>query len=52
MFDFVWMLHIMDYDERSDANNALLRIASATGLLFAVTGVWLLFYSFRRRRPA
>jgi len=51
-FDFFWMLHIMDYDERSDANNALLRIASATGLLFAATGVWLLFYSFKRRRPA
>jgi hypothetical protein len=51
-FDFFWMLHIMDYDERSDANNALLRVSGAIGLLFAVTGVWLLFYSFKRRRPA
>ena len=51
-FDFFWMLHIMDYEERSDANNALLRVASAIGLVFAVTGVWLLFYSFKRRRPA
>ena len=51
-FDFFWMLHIMDYDERSDANNTLLRVSSAIGLLFAVTGVWLLFYSFKRRRPA
>jgi hypothetical protein len=48
-FDFVWMLHIMDYGTRSDVNNTLLRIASATGLLFALSGVWLLFYSFRRR---
>ena len=51
-FDIFWMLHIMDYDERSDANNALLRISSAVGLLFAITGVWLLFYSFKRRRAA
>lgn len=48
-FDFLFMLHIMDYDERSDVNNLLLRIASATGLLFALSGVWLLLYSFRRR---
>ena len=51
-FDVFWMLHIMDYDERSDANNGLLRTASALGLVFAVSGVWLLFNSFRRRRPA
>jgi hypothetical protein len=51
-FDIFWMLHIMDYEERSDANNALLRIASALGVAFAITGVWLLFYSFKRRRPA
>lgn len=51
-FDFLWMLHIMDYDERSDVNNTLLRIASSAGLLFALSGVWLLFYSFTRRRRA
>jgi hypothetical protein len=51
-FDVFWMLHIMDYAERSDANNGLLRTASVLGLAFAVTGVWLLFYSFRRRRRA
>lgn len=48
-FDFLWMLHIMDYDERSDVNNTLLRVAAAVGFLFALSGVWLLFYSFRRR---
>lgn len=51
-FDFLWMLHIMDYDERSDVNNTLLRVASSAGLLFALSGVWLLFYSFTRRRRA
>lgn len=48
-FDFLFMLHIMDYDERSDVNNTLLRVASVGGLLFALSGMWLLLYSFKRR---
>lgn len=51
-FDFLWMFHIMDYDTRSDVNNTLLRVASMAGLVFALSGVWLLFYSFRRRAAA
>jgi uncharacterized iron-regulated membrane protein len=56
IFDMFWMLHVMDYGyERDDMNNMLLRIVSAAGVAFGVTGVWLLFYSFRpgraRRRP-
>jgi uncharacterized iron-regulated membrane protein len=50
IFDFMWMLHIMDYDERSDAHNLLLKTAQVTGLIFAITGAWLLFYSFSGRR--
>lgn len=51
-FDFLWMFHIMDYEARSDVNNTLLRVASAVGLLFVLSGAWLLFYSFRRRNAA
>ena len=51
-FDLFWMLHIMDYEERSDVNNLLLRITSAVGTVFALTGLWLLVYSFSRRRVA
>lgn len=51
-FDFVWMLHIMDYEAREDVNNTLLRVASATGLAFALSGLWLLLYSFNRRKQA
>jgi len=51
-FDFLWMLHIMDYEERTDSNNMLLRIASSMGVVFALSGLWLLFYSFSKRRPA
>lgn len=51
-FDLLWMFHIMDYDERSDMNNMLLRITSSVGLVFALSGIWLLVYSFGRRRRA
>ncbi|WP_395408324.1 PepSY domain-containing protein [Pseudoduganella sp. UC29_106] len=49
VFDFLWMLHIMDYDTRSDVNNSLLRAASAAGVLFALSGLWLLWFTVRRR---
>lgn len=51
-FDAMWMLHIMDYETRSDVNNTLLRVVSVAGLIFIVSGGWLLWFSFRRRpRP-
>ena len=50
IFDFAWMLHIMDYEERADVNNTLLRISAGLGLVLSVLGMWLLFFSFRRRR--
>jgi hypothetical protein len=52
MFDFVWMLHIMDYEERTDMNNLLLRVATWLAVAASATGAWLLLYSFRRRRRA
>ena len=50
MFDIVWMLHIMDYDDRQDVNNLLLQGFTWLTVLGSATGGWLLFYSFRRRR--
>lgn len=50
IFDFMWMLHIMDYQDRADAHSLLLISVQATGLLFCVSGLWLLFYSFSTRR--
>jgi uncharacterized iron-regulated membrane protein len=55
IFDFMWMLHIMDYSERTNAHSLLLKTAEISGLVFGVTGVWLLFYSFsgrRKKKPA
>ncbi|MBA4011834.1 MAG: hypothetical protein C0481_08215 [Phenylobacterium sp.] len=51
-FDFVWMLHIMDYEARTDVNNLLLRVATWMAVATSATGGWLLLYSFRRRRRA
>lgn len=50
LFDFLWMLHIMDYETREDFNHPLLQAAAATGLLVVFSGLafWLLT---RRRRP-
>lgn len=50
VFDFAWMLHIMDYDERTDVNNPLLRIATWSTFAMALMGGWLLIWSFPRRR--
>lgn len=49
-FDFVWMFHIMDYDDRQDVNNPLIRVFTWMALAAAATGGWLLVYSFRRKR--
>jgi uncharacterized iron-regulated membrane protein len=49
IFDFFWMLHIMDYSERKNFNNPLVIFASAIGLLLAISGVLLLFYRFGKR---
>ncbi|MDP9423631.1 MAG: PepSY domain-containing protein [Pseudomonadota bacterium] len=50
IFDFVWMFHIMDYDERENVNNPLLRVFTWGALLMASSGIWLLFYSFHRKK--
>ena len=55
LFDFLWMLHIMDYDEREDFSHPLLQVAAFLGLVVALSGLvfWLLTTRlFRRRNPA
>ncbi|HEX8570663.1 MAG TPA: PepSY domain-containing protein [Caulobacteraceae bacterium] len=49
-FDFLWSLHIMDYVNRTDVNNPLLRAATVSAAVMAISGAWLLVYSFPRRR--
>lgn len=47
LFDVFWMLHIMDYTGRKNFNNPLVIMAASGGLWIALSGIWLLFTSFR-----
>lgn len=52
-FDWLWMTHIMDYDERADINNLLLRIFSVAGLVTVLSGMVLFGFTspaLRRRK--
>ncbi len=52
VFDFLWMLHIMDFEERDDFNTPLLQWAAALGLLVALSGIifWAMTSRLFRRR--
>ena len=51
IFDFLWMLHIMDFDEREDFNNPLLRVTALSSIFVVVSG-YLLWATSRRWRRA
>ncbi len=48
LFDFFWMLHIMDYEDRTDFNHPLLVWTSILAMLFAVSGFVLIYYRVKR----
>ena len=48
-WDFVWMLHNMDYVNRSSFNHPLIIFVAFGTLWMSLTGFYLLFKSFRRR---
>lgn len=48
LFDIFWMLHIMDYESRSDFNNPLLITSAVVALGFTITGMALVWYWLRR----
>lgn len=52
IFDFLWMLHTMDFEARDNFNNYLLRAFSILGLTTILSGFLLFFVSskFVRRR--
>jgi len=49
-WDFFWMLHIMDYDERENVNNTLLRVFTWGAVLMALSGAWMLLFSFPKKK--
>ncbi len=42
IYDFFWMLHIMDYDERENFNNPLVKAFSLSAFLFVLSGLVLI----------
>lgn len=52
LYDFFWMLHIMDYEERDDFNNWALKIFAAAGLVFTISGAMMLAMRQGRRNLA
>lgn len=43
-YDFFWMLHIMDYEERDNFNNPLVRVFAVSGFGFALTGLAMVLF--------
>ena len=50
IFDFLWMLHIMDYETRDNVNNWLLRAFTLLAFTTVLSGAWLLWFAFARKR--
>lgn len=48
IFDFLWMMHTMDYQSRDNIGNTLLRIFSVLGLVTIFTGFILYFKTSKR----
>ena len=48
MWDFLWSLHIMDYDQRDNINNFLLRLFSILALVSSISGILLFFFSKKK----
>lgn len=54
VYDFLWALHIMDYQEHENFNHAPIIVVSVLALLSTIAGIALVPYRFkwRRRRTA
>ena len=50
ILDFLWMLHIMDFENRDNINNWLLRAFSVLGLITLLSGFLLFFLTFKFKR--
>ncbi len=50
LYDFLWMLHIMDYGERETPTGVVSRVVTLLGAVTVLSGAWLLYFSFWRPR--
>ena len=52
IWDFMWGIHIMDWNERDNIGNLLLKVFSILALLSALSGIYLFFNSSNSGRAA
>jgi hypothetical protein len=50
VFDFLWGLHIMDYEAREDFNHLLLQVISVLGVITVISGLILFFTTVKPLR--
>ena len=49
IWDFMWGIHIMDWNERDNIGNVFLKIFSILALLSALSGIYLFFNSNKKK---
>ena len=49
IWDFMWGIHIMDWNERDNIGNVFLKIFSILALLSALSGIYLFFSSNKKQ---
>ena len=54
LFDFLWMLHIMDFENREDFNTFLLQLFASLGLITVISGfiLWAMTTTVFRREKS
>ena len=52
LWDLLWGLHIMDYSERENIDNFLLKIFSILALISSLSGITLFFLGLKKRNPS
>ncbi len=52
LWDLLWSLHIMDYRERENIDNFLLKVFSILALISALSGITLFFLELKKRNPS
>ena len=52
LWDLLWSLHIMDYSERENIDNFLLKFFSILALISALSGIALFFFGLKKRNSS
>jgi uncharacterized iron-regulated membrane protein len=50
IWDFMWGLHIMDWQERDNIDNLPMKLFSILALISAISGIWLFFATWKTRQ--